>query len=134
MEVHFYRGEPLLREAHHLPGDVYNLARTLMISETERVLFLPLRSMQVMAAVDEQEIVFVNRLHQQEIEVAWQHFQPQVRTGLTDRVPYEAIFYTHDAHHQMARLQSEFARALKERAARRPAPATSRVLPFAPRG
>jgi hypothetical protein len=74
---------------------------------------VPIRSMQYLAILDREEFVFIDNQYKSWIEIAWQHFRPQVRDSLDDPVPYEAVIYDADGFAAMRRLMSEFPRALQ---------------------
>ena len=69
-------------------------------------LFVPIRNMQYLAVVDEDEVIFSDGAGDRSIEMAWQNFRPQARSALTDSVPYEAVYYATGAPRTMIRLQS----------------------------
>jgi hypothetical protein len=111
MKLSLYRGDEILREPRYLPALTYNLGHTLL-TRSSGCVFVPIRTMQYLAIVDAEEIVFVDRETSGMIQLAWQHFLPQARTALDERVPYEVVYYMANAWHVMARLQVEFPRAL----------------------
>ena len=111
MKMSLYRGDEILREPRHLPALTYNLTHTLL-TRSNGCIFVPIRTMQYLAIVDAEEIVFVDREASRLIQLAWQHFRPQARTALDERVPYEVVYYMADTRQVMARLQAEFPRAL----------------------
>lgn len=111
MKMSLYRGDEILREPRYLPAPTYNLAHTLR-TRSSGCVFVPVRTMQYLAIIDAEEIVFVDREVSQLIQLAWQHFRPQARTALDERVPYEVAYYVPNALQLMARLQVEFPRAL----------------------
>ncbi|MGO9446965.1 MAG: hypothetical protein ACLPXB_19625 [Thiobacillaceae bacterium] len=121
MKMSLFRGEEILREPRFVPATTYNLAHTLLTRSNGSV-FVPIRAMQYLAIVDLEEIVFIDREASRVIQLAWQHFKPQSRTALDERVPYEVVYYLPGAQETMIRLQSEFPRALQLLSARnRPA-------------
>lgn len=110
----FFRGEELRREQRMLSAEVYNRTRLLLRRSGATHLFVPIRSMQYQAVVDADEIIFVDGLGDRHVELAWQAFRPQERSGLNDPVPYECVFYDPSAAVTLRRLQTEFAQALLE--------------------
>ena len=90
MEITCFRDAELNREGRTLPAPVYNLAKTLIARSASGIVFVPIRSMQYLAILDREEFVFVDGQHKSWIEIAWQHFRPQVRASLDEAVPYEA--------------------------------------------
>ncbi len=130
MEITVYRDQPLMREHRTLSAATYNLARTLRARSPNGVLFVPIRSMQVLAIVDAEECVFVDSQFKSWVELAWQDFRPSERAGLDDPVPFEACFYQPDGHEVMKRLQGEFHRALQSLANKGRIEGPARVLKF----
>jgi len=129
----FHRPQALSREPRRLPAALYNLAFRLRHRAGGSHLFVPIRSMQYLAVLDEEEFIFVDGIGRRVIELAWRAFRPFDRNALSDPVPYELVYYLPGAADTMLRLQSEFARAL-ELLARRgsggPAGASSPVVPL----
>lgn len=113
MEITCYRDQELQREPRHLPAATYNLAHTLLARSRAGVVFVPIRPMQFLAILDQEEIVFIDAQRRSLIDIAWQHFRPQQRSSLDEAVAYEAVYYHPAAADTMQRLQSEFARALQ---------------------
>jgi hypothetical protein len=112
MKMSLYRGDEILREPRHLPAGTYNLTHTLL-ARSNGCVFVPIRTMQYLAIIDAEEIVFIDREASQLIQLAWQHFRPQTRTALDEPVPYEVVYYMVHTRQVMTRLQSEFPRALR---------------------
>lgn len=130
VEETFYRPPEIEREARRLPAEIYNLAFLLWRRGGEAgCLFVPVRSMQYLAVLDEEEFIFVHREAARRIEIAWQAFRPQARAALSEPVPYQAVYYAPDARQTMRRLQGEFHAALRQLADRQPAVRrTARIL------
>ena len=113
MEITLYRDQPIQREAHSLPAATYNLAHALLARSPHGTVFVPIRPMQYLAILDRDEFVFVDSQYKARVQIAWQQFRPQVRTGLDDPVPYEALAYHPDAVRNLPRLLGEFIQALQ---------------------
>ena len=128
MEESFYRDEEIGREASSLPASTYNLAHTLLKQCGQTCLFVPIRSMQYMAVIDHEEIIFVDREGARMIELAWQHFNPHARAALDEPVPYEAVYYMEKGRETMKRLTVEFYKALSQLASRRSFSGPAKVL------
>lgn len=109
----FYRGEELGREARKLPAVQYNLSYLMLTKSKRSCLFVPIRSMQYLAVIDHEEIIFVDAINKQVIQFAWKYFTPQTRESLTDPVPYTLVYYRPGALETMKRLQGEYFKALK---------------------
>lgn len=131
MKIELQRGPELAREPRQMPGEVYNLAHTLLARGGDAV-FVPIRSMQVLAIIDREEIVFVDSQHKHFVETAWQRFAPRNRAALDAPVAYEAVHYGRQSATLMTRLQSEFARALRALAAKAAPHEAAAVLPMRP--
>lgn len=133
MEIVIHREEPLGSEARQLPAQTYNLAHTLL-ARSNGVLFVPIRSMQFLAIIDAEEIVFVDHLQKDLAVIAWQHFHPQRRDALDQPVPYEAVYYRPDGVELMRQLQPAFADALKVLADKEHLQQSASILKFAKPG
>ncbi len=113
MEITCYRDPEISREARYLPAITYNLAITLLARCPTRHLFVPIRSMQYMAILDDEEFVFIDGERKCWIDIAWQNFNPHVRDALDQPVAYEAVYYREHMEAVMTRLHSEFPVALQ---------------------
>ena len=82
MEITCYRDQELNHESRHLPEAVYNLALTLLARSTSSNLFVTIRSMQYLAIMDAEEIVFLDGVRKCWIDIAWRNFRPQTRVSL----------------------------------------------------
>ena len=56
----FYRGKKIGHEDRMLPAVTYNAMRLLIDYSDESSVFLPIRSMQYMAVIDHEEVIFVD--------------------------------------------------------------------------
>lgn len=127
VEETFYRREEVGRQTRTLPAATYNLAHRLLM-QGGACLFVPIRSMQVLAVLDAEEFIFVDREGGRLIETAWQRFRPQGRSALNEPVPYDAVHYSATSAQNMPQLQAEFHKALLQLERRAPAPAPARVI------
>jgi len=126
----FYRRDEIAREARTLPAATYNLAHTLLSHAHHSCVFVPIRSMQILAVLDREEFIFVDRERRRWIELSWQRFRPGERQALEAPVPYEAVYYSNEARETMLRLQGEFLKALHDLQGREPQPGRARILPW----
>lgn len=133
MEITCYRNIELQREPRHLQATVYNTGHLLLKHSKGGVVFVPIRSMQYLAVIDYEEIIFLDSENKSWVEIAWQNFLPQKRNALTEAVPYEAVYYTPDAKETMKRLLVEFPSALKALAAKTSPSSAARIIKL-PRG
>ena len=110
----FFRDEPIEARELTLPARTYNLAHVALQRSGRDCLFVPIRSMQFMAVIDAEEIIFVDIEAKHLVEVAWTHFRPQARAALDAPVPYRVEIYLDKGRESARRLQGEFAKALEE--------------------
>ncbi|MBS1184431.1 MAG: hypothetical protein H6R09_32 [Proteobacteria bacterium] len=129
MEERFYREQEIARLPAFLAAATYNLAHTLL-ARAGPCLFVPIRSMQYMAVLDAEEFIFVDSQNKAWVELAWQHFHPQARSALDERVPFEVVHYAPQAAETMKRLPGEFHRALQVLAERDLPQQDASVLPL----
>jgi hypothetical protein len=129
VEETFYRPDELAREARRLPAATYNRAHALL-ARAGRCVFVPIRSIQVLAVLDAEEFIFVEREGGRRIAIAWQRFRPGARTALDEPVAYEAVYYSPAAAQSMRRLLAEFPKALALLESRAPKRQAARVVPF----
>jgi hypothetical protein len=128
MEITCYRDTELHRDSRLLPATVYNTAHVLLDHSKEGVVFVPIRSMQFLAVIDKEEIVFLDAEHKRLVDIAWQNFHPQQRSTLTEPVPYEAVFYNQNGKETMKRLLVEFPPALNELSAKDTPSSAARII------
>lgn len=130
MEITLYREDEIGREARSLPAEMYNLARHLVAHSPTGVVFVPLRDMQYLAILDQEEFVFVDHLHKSRIDVSWQNFQPRQRSSLGEAVAFDCVLYHADGRDILPRLQGEFFKGLQLVASREHHEGPARVLKF----
>jgi hypothetical protein len=126
----FERELALAQEESALPAASYNLTRILLAASPAHCVFVPIRSMQYLAVVDTEEIIFVDSQHKRWVEVAWQRFKPQARTALDEPVAYQAVFYTPEGRETQRRLQADFHAALALLDTRRRPTNPAHILPL----
>jgi hypothetical protein len=129
MEERFYREQEIARLPDFLPAATYNLAHTLL-ARAGACLFVPIRSMQYMAVLDAEEFIFIDSQNKAWVELAWQHFRPQARSSLNERVPFELVHYLPEAAETMKRLTGEFHQALQLLAARSKSDTVATIIPL----
>jgi hypothetical protein len=128
MEITLFYDHELDNEKRQLPAETYNLARVLLGQNGMNPVFVPIRSMQYLAIVDDREIIFVDSNYKHLVAVAWTDFTPQQRSGLREPVAYMARYYQPDSSQIMARLHSEFPLALNSYKAKRPPPQQAKLI------
>lgn len=126
----FERNQALAQVGMALPAATYNLTRILLADSDRDCVFVPIRPMQYMAVIDQEEIIFVDAQYKRWVEVAWRGFQPRDRASLEEPVAYQAVYYTPEGAALQLRLQAEFHKALALLDTRRPAAGNAEVLAF----
>jgi hypothetical protein len=126
----FERGQVRAQARMALPAATYNLTRILLAGSPNGCVFVPIRPMQYMAVIDQEEIIFVDGQYKRWVAVAWRAFRPGDRASLEDAVAYEAAYYTIEGAALQPRLQAEFHRALELLDARRPVASHADVVAF----
>lgn len=130
MVITCYRDAEVAREPRRMPATVYNLTKTLLSRSESGVVFVPIRSMQYLAILDSEELVFLDHHHKTWIEIAWQNFSPKSRTSLDDPVPYEAVYYGELSRELMSRLLGEFPKAIQQLHAKHGNQGSAKILKF----
>jgi hypothetical protein len=130
MEISFFRDAPIDREVRTLSAATYNLTRLLLARSREGCIFVPIRTMQYLAVIDAEEIIFTHREAAREVEIAWTRFLAGERSALDQPVAFEALYYHPQARSTMKRLPVEFHQALELMEARQAPAETARVLDF----
>ncbi|MBZ0071387.1 MAG: hypothetical protein K8I04_06640 [Gammaproteobacteria bacterium] len=110
----FYREDPIEVQHRRLPAEIYNCAHHLLARSDFGYVFVPIRSLQYLAVIDTEEIIFVDCAAKRLVELAWRAFQPQVRTALAQPVPYELHIYLMKAFDVLPRLQGDFLKAIEQ--------------------
>lgn len=113
MDLTLYRGEPFATEIRNLPASIYNPAHCLAMRSAPQPQFVPIRSMQYLSILERHEIVFVDSRRRNAVVLTWSQFCPHARRSLLDPVPYTASYFEPEAKSLMARLHSEFPKALQ---------------------
>lgn len=130
MQISFERGQEIARESLTLPAEYYRKIHLLFARAPQDSLFVPIRSMQYLAVIDSNEVVFVDGQGPRVIEVAWCGFHHQDPDDLLSSVDYTCIYYLEKGRLAMQRLQAEFLEALSLLEARQPRPAGGSVTPL----
>jgi hypothetical protein len=138
----FFRPDEVLRTRFSLPAGLYNGAQRLLSRSGSGCVFVPIRSMQFMAVIDGEEIVFVDSqayaveggVGGRIITTAWIPAPVAERISLSDPVACERVDYLADMDTTQRRLVGEFGKALalmleRSRDGAVP-PAGARILPL----
>ena len=119
--VTFFRPDELARERLTIPAALYNKCRLMLMRSRYEPIFLPVRTMQMQAVIDVEEVIFVDnqtyavrggeggRL----IMLAWRLGHGGPRYSLTEPVPIELIYYHERARELHTRLIGEVRKALE---------------------
>ncbi len=113
MRIEFERDEEIERRPTFLPADLYKKLRHLRTLQGREALFIPVRSLQYLAVVDDEEVFFVDGLGDRRIVLAWQHFRPADCARIGDPVPCELVIYRESARDAVLRLVREFSEAIE---------------------
>lgn len=115
-----------------MPSDLYRRIRHQLKRQSEQCVFIPLRSLQYLAVIDEKEVVFVDGMIKNRIQIAWRQFHPQRCKNLGDAVPFCECHYAPDLKDVAQRLPGEFSNALVLYESRNTAPAvnTAQIVPL----
>ncbi len=138
----FFRPEEIQREASSIRADLFNRCRKALARSVTDCAFVPVRSMQLLAVITRDEVIFVDNLsyvvHEGRggrlIMLAWNLSKGEQRASLSAPVPLEIVFFHENTRDLHTRLMSEFLPALDtlekyERAAEG-RPDRAEIVPF----
>jgi len=116
----FFLPAEVARQDWSAPAEIYNLYRSLLSRSTTGNVFVPIRSMQFLAVMDRDEIVFVDSQSYavsgteggRVILIAWQFSRAHERNALNEPVPCEVVFYHRRDTDTQLRLVLDFRNAL----------------------
>lgn len=128
----FGRRQAVAATDRALPSDTYNAMRLLLDYSDDSCVFVPIRSMQYMAVIDHEEVIFVDAISARRlVEFSWQDFRPQDRNSLTEPVLYRFVCYDEKAEETMKRAQVEFSKSVHDQLRNKRKNATSiKVAPI----
>lgn len=117
----FFRPDETGRSRITLPAPLYNLCRLLLTRCPTQSVFVPIRSMQYLAVIDREEIIFVDSqgyaFHDGQggrlIVQSWSMDMHSTQDSISKPVPIERIYYNDSGDEIQRRLMSEFPPALK---------------------
>lgn len=116
----FFRPDEICREEIRVPAALYNRCRLFLTRCRYEHVFVPIRSMQFLAVIDAEEIIFVDSqayaVRGEEggrmILVAWQ-YRPDLRLdSLSEPVSLDLVTYHADTTEIQRRLLGDFSKAL----------------------
>jgi hypothetical protein len=140
----FFRPPVHASQRSSLPAPMHNALQLLLKRHEAESLFIPVRSMQYLAVVDREEVIFVDgqggyayqdgqggRL----IRIAWRPTAEAERDSLNGPVPCEIVYYFSDLKDIQRRLMSELPPLLQQALQRQREAASAqagerRVIPF----
>ncbi len=117
----FFLPKEISRKPWHVPAAIYNLYHSLQARSQTGHVFVPIRSMQFMAVLDKNEIVFVDSqsyaVSKDEggrlILIAWKFAASHDRDALSDPMPCEVVYYEQNNPDLQLRLIAEFQHAIE---------------------
>jgi len=118
----FFRPPELLRETLTIPAALYNRCRLLHARSELPHLFVPIRSMQFLAVVDREEIIFIDNQGGYAVQdgeggrlivLAWQFAAPPSRRALNEPAGMDLVHYAAGVGDLHRRIMSEFPPALE---------------------
>ncbi len=116
----FFRPPELTREQIKISAALYNRCRLMLKRCAYDHFFVPIRSMQFIGVVDDEEIIFVDSLNYavrdgeggRMIMLAWEFTQRGERDSLSEPVSVDLIHYAPHARELHTRLMVELPKAL----------------------
>lgn len=116
----FFRPAEVACERLTIPANLYNQCRLMLSRCQYEHIFVPVRSMQFQAVIDQDEVIFVDNLAYavrdgeggKLIRLAWKFRHDQHRNSLSEPAPIDLIYYDDDARDLHTRLIGEFKKAL----------------------
>ena len=129
MKLSFECGDEISRDVRQLPADYYKKILLLFSHSKSENLFIPIRNMQYLAVIANDEIVFIDGQGARRIELAWRNFRHETEV-LDDPVSYDCIIFEEKGANVLARLQGEFLKALALVEARQPRTSSATVTPL----
>ncbi|MBT2987934.1 MAG: hypothetical protein KME65_03130 [Candidatus Thiodiazotropha sp. (ex Ctena orbiculata)] len=116
----FFRPDELACERLTIPSPLYNQCRLMLSRCQYEHIFIPIRTMQIQAVIDEVEVIFVDNqayaVRDGEggklIRLAWKFRRDQERGSLTEPAPIDLIYYDDQARELHTRLIGDFKKAL----------------------
>lgn len=118
----FFLPEEIERKSWSVPAETYNLYYSLYKRCEVGHVFVPIRSLQFMAVLDKNEIVFVDSQSYASsgneggrmILIAWKFPFSHDRDALSEAMPCEVVFYERKNSDLQLRLISEFRKAMEQ--------------------
>lgn len=117
----FFLPKEVDRKTWSVPAEIYNLYHSLQRRNEVGHVFVPIRSLQFMAILDKNEIVFVDSQSYAVSEteggrlilLAWKFPASHDRDSLSDAMPCEVVFYDKKNSDLQLRMIAEFKEAME---------------------
>ncbi|VAW72707.1 hypothetical protein MNBD_GAMMA15-1874 [hydrothermal vent metagenome] len=129
MNLSFECGEEISRDVRQLPADYYKKVLVLFSRSQGESLFIPIRSMQYLAVIENDEIIFIDGLSPRRVEFAWRNFHHESEV-LDAPLSYDCVVFEKKGFEVLKRMQGEFLKALAQAEAREPKPDSATVMPL----
>jgi hypothetical protein len=138
----FFRAEPFGSDTTTIPAQLYNRCRLMQSRCTNKHMFVPIRTMQYLAVVDEHEVIFVDSQAYtvsageggRMIMLSWHFSQGANRDSLDQPVPMEVYYHHPEGQEAQKRMIVEFDHALQDLEQRMSKegcdPKLKKVIPF----
>lgn len=117
----FFRPTEVRRAPCSLPADVFNRCRRLLNRAKRDCVFVPIRTMQFLAVIDQEEVIFIDSQGGYQVVdgaggrcilLSWRFPHAGTRDSLSAPVTCELIHYRDGLDDLQHRLVGEFTRAL----------------------
>ncbi len=116
----FFRPDELACERLTIPSSLYNQCRLMLSRCQYKHIFIPVRTLQIQAVIDEDEVIFVDNMAYavrdgrggKLIRLAWKFRRDRERDSLTEPAPIDLVYYDENARALHTRLIGEFKKAL----------------------
>jgi hypothetical protein len=117
----FFLPNEVGRKASCVSAEIYNLAHTLLARSEFNCVFVPIRRLQFLGVITDNEIVFVDSqayaYNQDEggriIKIAWKFTNARDRKSLSEPVDCDVVYYDPDSRDIQLRLVGDFKEALE---------------------
>ena len=119
----FFRPPEASRRQWRLAGPIFNRCRLLLKRSSGGAVFVPIRNMQYLAVIDNEEIIFVDSqggyryqggAGGRPILVSWRPREIGARSSIDEAVSCEVVYYLENLDELQRRLIGEFASALSQ--------------------
>ena len=117
----FFRPDEIERESTSIPAEIYNIAHTMLARSDNACVFVPIRSLQYLAVLTADEIVFVDSMSYivnqghggRVIMIAWVFNHGHVRDSLDTPMACDVVYYHPGSYDVQRRLVVDFRAAIQ---------------------